>query len=109
MHQFSQVHPVSRITGEGMADKNISRWGLCLNKRKGVGRRGSLITVNPSRDKSDGFGKNAPVFHVYPAFRTTSKERAKCLKTSGWERGIGTALGRDDVGPCYTRGSEPRR
>ena len=63
-----------------------------FKQEKGGGEAGQLnmctATVNPSRDKSDGFGKNAPVFHVYPAFRTTSKERAKCLKTSGWERGI---------------------
>ena len=34
-------------------------------------------------DKPDGFGRNAPVYHVYPSSRATSEERAKCSKGLG--------------------------
>ena len=55
-------------------------------------------------DKCEGFGKNAPVYHVYPVSRTSSEERAECLRVVGSKRVI-TALCRIDVGVCYTRGA----
>ena len=39
MHNFSQVHPVSRITGEGMADK-YTAWGPVLDQEEGGGEAG---------------------------------------------------------------------
>ena len=33
-------------------------------------------------DKSDGCGRNASVYHVYPVSRTTGEERAEC--SNGW-------------------------
>ena len=54
---------------------NIYCVGACVEPR-GRGRGGGpekqagqlnmcTETVSPSRGKSDGFGKNAPVFHIY--------------------------------------------
>ena len=49
------------------------------------------------------------ILHVV---HTTSEERAECSKRwggLGGERGFPTALGRTDVGACYTRGARSRR
>ena len=59
----------------------------------GGGRAGQLNlfaeTTNPLGGKCDGFGRNAPVYRVYPVSRTTSDERAECSRGWGWG-GVGT-------------------
>ena len=62
-----------------------------LNKRErgagagGDGRGNSICAWELyilEGDTSDGFGRNAPVYHVYPVSCTTSEETAECSK--GW-------------------------
>ena len=75
-----QVYLVSGITGEGGAE-----WGHGFEQVIAGGREGGTQNVRGNyksfkRDKSDGFGKNAPVYHAYPVSRTTSEERAECSR-----------------------------
>ena len=92
-----QVYLVSRIIGEGRVGF-LWRGGQCLNRgERGVGGRGGedgressiylcVQTLNPSRgDKSDGFGKNAPVYRENVVSRTISEQRAECSR--GWDGG----------------------
>ena len=68
--------------------KNISFNGINLKVSEkmhhfiigGGGRAGQagqlnlcVETLHPLGDEWDGFGKNAPVYHVYPESRTTSE------------------------------------
>ena len=89
-----------------------------MNKRErrgaGAGKGGATQSVRRNYesfkgDISDGFGRNAPVYHVYSVSRTTSEERVECSR--GWglgQQGFPTALCRIDVGVCYTRGARSR-
>ena len=81
------VNPLSRITGEGRAEF-LRTWGPGSDQEGagggsgGVDGRGNSICSLKLEilwgDKSDGFGNNARVYHVYPVSYTTSEERAEC-------------------------------
>ena len=54
--------------------------------------------------------ENVSVYQVYPVSRTTSEDKSECSKGwGGWAKRVLTALGRIDVGACYTRGARSRR
>ena len=84
-----QVYPACRITGEGRAEF-LRAWGHGF-EQEGAGGRGEwagqlkmcVETTNPSGNKYDGFGRNAPVYYVCPVSRTTSEERAECVGGGG--------------------------
>ena len=66
--------------------------------RGGTGRAGQLnrcveTVYNIYRATSDGCGRNASVYYVYPKRCTISAERAKCAKGLAEDRG-GTGLGK---------------
>ena len=77
-----QVYPVSCVTGERRAEFFEWRGGLGLNKRERGGgwrkRAGNSICARElqilRRDKSDGCGRIASVYHVYPVNCTISEE-----------------------------------
>ena len=63
-------------------------------------------------DKSEGCGRNASVYHVYPVSHTTGEGRAECSKGEGGEGGVPTASGRIYVylvGTYYTRSARSRQ
>ena len=81
-----QVYPVSRVAGEGKVEV-LRAWGNG-SEQEGAGGGGKggatqYMRGNYKSDKSDGFGRNAQVYHVYPVSRTTSEERAE--HSRGWE------------------------
>ena len=71
-------------------------FGLIKSERGGGGRkngRGNSICARKPKsisetDTSDGFGKNAPVYHEYPVIGTTSEERAKCSRGGVGANGV---------------------
>ena len=83
-----QVYPVSRITCEGRAEL-IRAWGPGFEQEGAGGEDEGVNSICAwklyiiSEDKSDGFGRNAPVYHVYPVSRTASEERAECSRGPG--------------------------
>ena len=79
-----QVNLVSRITGGGRAEF-LRAWGPGFEQEGAGGRGGMGEGTQPVRGNyksltSDGFGRNVPVYHVYPVSRTTSEERAECSR-----------------------------
>ena len=87
-----QAYPVSHITGEGRAEikKKKKNWGPGAKKEGEPGGREGGVTLSVSGnyksfhgDKSDGCGRNASGYHVYPVSRTTGEERAECSKGGG--------------------------
>ena len=67
-----QVNLVSRITGEGRAEfsrtwrPGFDQKGAEVGggERGGTGGAAQFVRGNYQGDKSDGYGKNAPVYHV---------------------------------------------
>ena len=83
------------MTGEGREEFKAKKNGPGMKKSGGEGGGAQSVRGNYKRfygDKSDGCGRSASVYHVYPVSRITGEGREGCSKGSGREEAIPTAL-----------------